>query len=103
MSDKKDGKGSERSGDKKSSKTKARPLTSGQLKAAAEKQAKSDKPTVVPVDNGREMTIKAWGRGKTGNPLVAAFVSLYLSQRTVKHTEAKWNDLFRKWKEQPRG
>lgn len=94
MNDKKD------NPDKKSGK-KARPLTSGQLKAVVKKKAeKAEK--LKPKGSDRLITVDVWGRGNS-NPLMRAFISEHKTQRTVKRTASAWLDLFRKWKEKPRG
>ena len=94
----------EKKPDKKSSK-KARPLTSGQLRdVSAKKSAKAAKKEAVAKSPAQErlVTVQIWARGNA-NPLVQAFLSEHINQRTVKRTARAWLDLFRKWKERPRG
>lgn len=90
----------EKSSDKKSGK-KARPLTSGQLQEASKKKAAKAAPPKSP-GSDRLITVDVWGRGNS-NPLMRAFINEHKVQRTVKRTASAWFDLFRKWKEKPRG
>lgn len=88
--------------DKKSSK-KARKVTSGDLrKAADEKVAKAAKKIAAGKKPERLVTVEVWARGNR-NSLVQAFLSEHARQRTVKRTGSAWIELFRRWKEQPRG
>lgn len=90
--------------DKKSTK-KARSLTSGELRGITDARAKKATRKVAVAkkpDSGRLITVTVWSRGNT-NPLVGAFLSEHRSQRTVKRTPTEWIELFRKWKERPRG
>lgn len=55
-----------------------------------------------PVKQERLVTVDVWGRGNA-NPIVRVFISEHKSQRTVKRTLKAWTELFRYWKEKPRG
>jgi len=87
---------SDKSSDKKQSR-RARALTS----ASTQAKDKEVKPQ-PPKKDERLITVEVWGRGNA-NPLMRAFISEHRNQRTVKRSASEWFDLFRKWKEQPRG
>lgn len=94
------------SSDKKATSKKARTLASGDPRKEADKKAQkevkknaSDKKSVA---QERLVTVQVWARGNT-NPLVRAFLSEHVNQRTVKRTNSAWITLFREWKERPRG
>lgn len=60
--------------------------------------------TVVPPAKtlGREITVKIWARGASGDPIKNAFVAGLVQQRTVKRTREAWDKLYKNWVSQPR-
>jgi hypothetical protein len=69
-------------------------------KPAPKAKAKA-KPAPEPTE--RVITVKVWARGRTDNPIVAAFAADQMRDRLVKRTPAAWMALFRAWVKQPRG
>jgi hypothetical protein len=76
---------------------KARSLPSGQLQ-----EVQNQKKAAAQAADTRKVTVEVWGRG-SANPLMRAFISEHRNQRTVKRTASEWINLFREWKEKPRG
>ena len=100
MADNESGEGS----GKKSSK-KARSLTSGQLRKEAEKRAPKEKKAAAKASpkDMRDMTAARWAVGRTGDPLVKAFVNDHTRGRVVKKKPGEWMELFKAWLKKPRG
>jgi hypothetical protein len=96
---------SDKKTDSKKSTKKARPMTSGELRAlAAAKTQKEEKKSgkAEKAAPERQITVEVWGRGNS-SPLVLAFLSEHRAQRTVKRGASEWRKLFEEWKALPRG